>query len=38
MEGLNLSKVVSTKKQYLWRNLAETNFDVRKIYSEKPKN
>ena len=37
MEGLNLSKVVSTKKQYLWRNLSETYFDVRKIYSENTK-
>jgi len=36
MEGLNLSKVVSTKQQYLWRNPTETYFDVRKRYSEKP--
>ena len=36
MEGLNLSKVVSTKKQYLWRNPTETDFDYRKAYSEKP--
>ena len=36
MEGLNLSKVVSTKQQYLWQNHTETDFDVRKIYSEKP--
>jgi len=36
MEGLNLSKVVSTKHQYLWQNPTETDFDVRKIYSEKP--
>ena len=35
MEGLNLSKLVSTKQQYLWRNTTETNFDVRRIYSEK---
>ena len=35
MEGLNLSKEVSTKQQYLWQNPTETNFDVRKIYSEK---
>jgi carbamoyl-phosphate synthase small subunit len=34
MEGLNLSKLVSTKEQYLWRDSSETNFDVRKIYSE----
>jgi len=37
MEGLNLSKLVSTKQQYLWRNTSETNFDVRRIYPEKPK-
>ena len=36
MEGLNLSKVVSTKQQYLWRNTTETDFDIRTIYSEKP--
>ena len=36
MEGLNLSKVVSTKHQYLWRKPTETFFDVRKRYSEKP--
>ena len=36
MEGLNLSKVVSTKQKYLWRNPTETDFDVRKRYSEKP--
>ena len=35
MEGLNLSKVVSTKKKYLWKNPTETDFDVRKKYSEK---
>ena len=34
MEGLNLSKVVSTKQQYLWRNPTGTDFDVRKRYSE----
>ena len=34
MEGLNLSKEVSTKKQYLWQNATETNFDLRKNYSE----
>ena len=36
MEGLNLSRTVSTKQQYLWRNPTETDFDVRKIYYEKP--
>jgi len=36
MEGLNLSKMVSTKQQYLWRNPTETVFDIRKRYSEKP--
>jgi len=36
MEGLNLSKIVSTKQQYLWQNPTETDFDVRKRYSEKP--
>ena len=36
MEGLNLSRIVSTKQQYLWRNPTETDFDVRKIYYEKP--
>ena len=35
MEGLNLSKIVSTKQEYLWRNPTETNFDVRKRYHEK---
>ena len=35
MEGLNLSKLVSTKQKYLWSNPTETNFDVRKRYSEK---
>ena len=34
MEGLNLSKLVSTKQKYLWCNPTETNFDVRKRYSE----
>ncbi|KGG04420.1 Carbamoyl-phosphate synthase small chain [Prochlorococcus marinus str. MIT 9321] len=37
MEGLNLSKVVSTKKQFLWRNLTETVFDVRKRCYENPR-
>ena len=36
MEGLNLSKVVSTKQQYLWRNPSETDFDVRNKYSQNP--
>ena len=35
MEGLNLSKEVSTKQKYLWKSSAETDFDVRKKYSEK---
>ena len=35
MEGLNLSKLISTKQEYLWQNLSETNFDVRRRYSEK---
>ena len=35
MEGLNLSKLVSTKQQYLWQNYSETDFDVRKKYTEK---
>ncbi len=34
MEGLNLSKVVTTKKQYLWKNPTETDFDIRKRYSQ----
>jgi len=34
MEGLNLSKLVSTKQQYLWQNPTEAIFDVRKRYSE----
>ena len=38
MEGLNLSKVVSTQKQYFWQNHTETEFDVRKQYSGKPHN
>ena len=37
MEGLNLSKEVSTKQEYLWRNPSETGFDVRKRYSENNK-
>jgi len=34
MEGLNLSKEVSTNQGYLWQTTTETDFDVRKIYSE----
>ena len=37
MEGLNLSKVVTTKQEYLWRNPTDTYFDVRKRYFERPK-
>ncbi len=37
MEGLNLSKEVSTKQQYLWEKPSETGFDVRKGYSENRK-
>ena len=33
MEGLNLSKVVSTKQQYLWQSHTKTIFDLRKRYS-----
>ena len=36
MEGLNLSNEVSTNKQYLWNNQTETDFDVRKRYSDNP--
>ena len=36
MEGLNLSKLVSTKQNYLWPNHSLTNFDVRKRYTEMP--
>jgi len=35
MEGLNLSKVVSTKQQYMWQSHTETKFDVRQRYSVK---
>ncbi len=35
MEGLNLSKEVSTNRQYTWHKPTETDFDVRKRYSEK---
>ena len=37
MEGLNLSKEVSTEQQYLWQYPTETDFDVRKEYSENKK-
>ena len=36
MEGLNLSKEVSTKQQYLWQNPTDTIFDIRKNYSGRP--
>ena len=35
MEGLNLSNVVSTKKEYFWRIPSDTDFDVRKKYTDK---
>ncbi len=35
MEGLDLSKEVSTKQQYLWQKPTETKFDIRKRYLEK---
>ena len=34
MEGLNLSREVSTKQKYLWNNTTETDFDVRKVHDE----
>ena len=37
MEGLNLSKEVSTKQKYLWTKPSQTDFDFRKKYSEKSK-
>jgi len=37
MEGLNLSKVVSTKQQYLWKSHTQTIFDLRKRYAESSK-
>ena len=37
MEGLNLSKLVSTKQQYLWKSHTQTNFDSRKKYDESSK-
>jgi len=36
MEGLNLSKEVSTKQQYLWRKPMEADFEVRNKYSQNP--
>ena len=30
MEGLNLSKEVSTKQQFLWQNPTETNLTLEK--------
>jgi carbamoyl-phosphate synthase small subunit len=38
MEGLNLSKEVSTEQQYLWQKTTETDFDVRKKFYEKINN
>ena len=37
MKGLNLSKEVSTKNNYLWKETTKTDFDVRKkiIYNIK---
>ena len=35
MNGLNLTKKVSTKKSYLWNETTKTEFDVRKRLSEK---
>jgi len=35
MEGLNLTKEVSTKHQYLWQNTSSTDFDVRERYAKK---
>ena len=35
MEGLNLSKEVTTKNQYMWQNPTKTDFDIRKRSSEK---
>ena len=37
MEGLNLSKIVSTKREYLWTCPTETVFDIRKKYSKMTK-
>jgi carbamoyl-phosphate synthase small subunit len=35
MEGLNLSKQVSTNQQYIWQSHTETDFDVRKRFLKK---
>ena len=37
MEGLNLSKVVSTKQQFVWKSHTQTIFDLRKRYAESSK-
>ena len=37
MEGLNLSKEVSTKKNYSWINTTKTDFDIRKKKSNEVK-
>ena len=37
MEGLNLSKIVSTKKKYFWQNPTDTDFDVRNKHNNKQK-
>ena len=36
MEGLNLSKLVSTKEKYLWQNPSDTIFDIRKTFLKTP--
>ena len=36
MEGLNLSKFVSTNQQYLWHTPTETKFDTRERHHERP--
>jgi len=38
MEGLNLSKVVSTKQKYLWQDHTKTNFDKEKDMLNRLKN
>ncbi len=37
MEGLNLSKEVSTNEPYLWQKHSETDFDIRKRYTKNTK-
>jgi len=37
MEGLNLSKIVSTNGQYLWKSHTQTIFDLRKRYDKTSK-